>query len=110
MHTRITTVCVHHWPINCLTAILRKLCLRRPEGIVYDEIFDRMCLAQDLGKTARMIQHPRGIIDLVFTYVTQKSYAQYHVLPPDETAVAYVLDAIGEQACKNTSWLFCSKN
>ena len=56
-----------------------------------------LCFAQDLGKAAGMIQCPKGIIDFFFTYLTQNSYPQYHVISSDELAIAYVL---GEQAKK----------
>ena len=82
------------------TAVLRKLCCRRPEGVLYYEVFDPVCFAQDLGKVAGMIQRPKGIISFFFTYLTQNSYPQYHVIPSDESAIAYVLDKIGEQAKK----------
>ena len=82
------------------TAVLRKLCLRRPEGIVYYEVFDPVCFAQDLGKAAGMVLRPTGVIDFVFSYLTQNSYPQYHVIPNDESGVAYVLDKLGEQAEK----------
>ena len=82
------------------TAMLRKVCRRRPEGVLYYEVFDPVCFAQDLGEAAGMIQRPEGIIDFVFTYLTQNLYPQYHVIPSDESAIAYVLDKIGEQAKK----------
>ena len=34
------------------------------------------------------------------TYLTLNSYPQYHVIPRDESAIAYVFDKIGEQAEK----------
>ena len=87
------------------TAMLRKLCCHRPEGVLYYEVFDPVCFAQNLGKTAGMIQRPKGIID--FLYLPHPNlYPQYHMIPSDESAIAHVLDKIGEQA-KNLSMVVC---
>ena len=47
------------------TAMMRKLCCRHPEGVLYYEVFNPVCFAQDLGKAAGMIQRPKGIVDFI---------------------------------------------
>jgi hypothetical protein len=66
------------------TALVRKMCSSDPEGVLYFEVFDPRCLAQDLGTAVGMVQQPTSPIDLLFTYLSGDSCAQYHKIPSGE--------------------------
>ena len=80
------------------TALLRKMCCRDLEGILYLEICDPRYISLDLRDAVGMIQTPTWPIDLAFTYVSGDLYAQYHKIPSDYSGVTYVLQEITKHA------------
>jgi archaellum biogenesis ATPase FlaH len=82
------------------TALVRRMCNRDPKGILYFEVFDPRCIAQDLGTVVGMVQQPTSPIDLLFMYISGNSYAQYHKIPSGELGMQYVLAGLEKQALK----------
>ena len=86
------------------TALIRKICSSDPKGVLYVEVFDPNYLGKDLGTEVGMVQQPTSPIDLLFTYLSGDSYAQYHKIPKDPSgSMHYVLARLEEQAKKYKS-------
>ena len=85
------------------TALMRKICRSDPKGVLYFEVFDPLCLAQDLGTAVGMVQQLTSPIDLLLTYLSGDSYVQYHKVPSGELGMQYVLAGLEEQTLKYKS-------
>ena len=82
------------------TALVRRMCNRDPKGILYFEVFDPLCFAQDLGTAVGMVQRPTSPIDLLLMFISGESYAQYHKIPRGDLGLQYVLAGLEQQALK----------
>lgn len=82
------------------TALIRQVCARHPQGVLYYEVFNPNQFPKELGQAAGMILKPQNLFDLAISYVSD-AYQQYHVIPENlSDGASYVMDAIAEQAKK----------